>query len=125
MEDIDRKLNDDLKRLERETVEVLLSWENKHAGDQNTNTPSPANTLTNDGYLSTLRLIDMLDELGGELEMMEQWLMSKGDALKLMQEDMLEIEAVSSFGLEVIPHDGYDALADKWSWVLYHISSGE
>jgi len=104
VEDIDRKLNDDLKRLERETVEVLLSWENKHssADGQNTSTSSLNNSTTNDGYLSTLRLIDMLDELGGELEMMEQWLMSKGDALKLMQEDMLEIEAVSSDNSEDI-----------------------
>lgn len=99
MEDIDRKLNDDLKRLERETVEVLLSWENKHADGAHANIKhlpdaSLSPSQANDGYLSTLQLIDMLDELSGELELMEQWLASKGSALKFMQDDMLEIEAV-------------------------------
>ena len=137
VDDIDAKLLDQLKQLERETIEVLLSWETtakeqaaaastpalpsiqppapapgkgstssstKSSSSKGSSTapappppPPPVASVGGEGdskgYLSTLELVDMLDVLAGELEVMETWLSSKGDALTLMQTDMLEIEA--------------------------------
>ena len=133
VDDIDAKLLDQLKQLERETIEVLLSWETTSAKAQaaaassiHAPAPAPGKRATSDskwnsskgnsavpavlppsppasasagrqgdgkGDISTLELVDMLNVLGGELEVMENWLSSKGDALTLMQTDMLEIEA--------------------------------
>lgn len=45
--------------------------------------------------LALAQLVHMLDDMSGELESMEQWLSRNGDALALMQKDMLEIEQVS------------------------------
>ncbi len=124
VDDIDAKLSGQLKQLERETIEVLLSWETtvkeqaaaalapppppppvpaKHGRGGSTKgnaapapvvpAPAPVVEVTSKGHLSTLQLVDMLDDLAGELELMETWLSSKGDALTLMQTDMQEIEA--------------------------------
>ena len=66
--------------------------------------PAPTGTIdpTSRGYLSTLQLVGMLDDLEGELEMMEVWLSGKGDALRLLQADMLEIEAVRCYALLLV-----------------------
>jgi hypothetical protein len=93
VEDIDKHLSEQLKRLERETIEVLLSWENAPA-------PGPSQgqggrAEESQGYLSTRRLVDQLDGLASELDVMEQWLSGKGESLKFLQDSMLEIEAVS------------------------------
>jgi hypothetical protein len=131
VDDIDGQLSQQLRQLERETIEVLLSWETRAKQEDTTTTtaaaavavdpkaaaggkggkgktaaapvlvpPAPAPVVvdpTSRGYLSTLQLVGMLDDLEGELETMEAWLSGKGDALKFMQADMLEIEAVSAF----------------------------
>lgn len=133
VDDIDAKLLNQLKDHERETIEVLLSWETAAAKAHtaaasciHSHAPAPGKGATSDrkwksckdtsaipavlppspagpasagrngdgkDKMSTLELVDMLDVLAGELEMMENWLSSKGDALTLMQTDMLEIEA--------------------------------
>lgn len=88
VDDIDRTLNEDLKQLERETIEVLLSWESGTA-----RTPGQGEQVGEKEDLSTTKLVEMLEGLNTELEDMELWLSSKGDALKLLHESMLEIEA--------------------------------
>jgi hypothetical protein len=95
VDDIDKKLSDQLKQFERETIEVLLSWESSAQRKAEGSGGGNQEAEQGQGYVSTKRLVDMLDDLGCELEMMEAWLSSKGDALKFMQNDMLEIEAVS------------------------------
>lgn len=51
-----------------------------------------------------VQLVQMLDDMSVELESMEQWLSRNGDALSLMQKDMLEIEQVGN-GLTLTQSD--------------------
>lgn len=46
MDDIDGQLNEHLKRLERETIDVLLSWEETHREAPPTPAPAPTSKLT-------------------------------------------------------------------------------
>lgn len=113
VEEIDGQLSERLKGLESDTMEVLLSWESAASrrpstmtgaqdGGKGPDTASPAPPPLGpaapgvdgegEGYLSTLKLVEMLEELAQELAEVEAWLAGKGEALTRLQTDMQEIE---------------------------------
>lgn len=65
VDDIDAQLNENLKRLERETIDVLLSWETTHRdGGASLSTSIADGPEGSEGYLSTLQVSGPASEEG-------------------------------------------------------------
>jgi hypothetical protein len=80
-----------------EIIQVNWLFERSHALRIKVFCVKPNLSLTSVWWMCMLalaQLVHMLDDMSGELESMEQWLSRNGDALALMQKDMLEIEQV-------------------------------